>query len=213
MKQPLRIVLADDHPVFLEGLRGVLASVPDAQVVRECRDGREAIAAVDELHPDLVVMDLSMPGVGGTEATREIMARAPGTAVLVLTMLEDDDSVFAALRAGARGYLVKGSPPEDIIRAVESIASGELVFGPHIAGRVLRFFAEPRPPALPELTDRERELLALIAGGLRNADIAARLVISPKTVRNHVSNIFSKLQVADRAEAIARAREAGLGPD
>ncbi len=206
----VRVVVADDHPVFREGLRGVLASLPDVHLVAECADGDEALAAVDEHQPDVVLMDLHMPGTGGIEATRAITARHPGTAVLVLTMLEDDDSVLAALRAGARGYLVKGSPPEEVIRAVESVAAGEAVFGPHIAERVLGYFASPRPATLPELTEREREVLALIAQGRSNKELAARLVLSPKTVRNHISNIFSKLQVTDRAAAIARAKRAGL---
>ena len=206
----MRVVIADDHPVFREGLRGVLTSLPDVELVAECADGREALAAVDEHRPDLVLMDLSMPDVSGIEATRAITDRHPGTAVLVLTMLEDDDSVLAALRAGARGYLVKGSPPEEVIRAVESVAAGEAVFGPHVAGRVLGYFASPRPRALPELTEREHEVLTLIVEGCSNRDVATRLVLSPKTVRNHISNIFTKLQVADRAEAIERAKRAGL---
>jgi DNA-binding NarL/FixJ family response regulator len=206
----LRVLVADDHPVFREGLRGVLASMPEVASVHECGDGAAAIAEVLAREPHIVLMDLSMPGVGGAEATRRIAAEAPGTRVLVLTMLEDDESVFAALRAGAAGYLLKGAGPEDIIRGVQSVAAGEVVFGPRVAERVLRQFTDPRPRPLPALTDREREVLGLVAEGLPNAAIASRLVLSPKTVRNHVSNIFAKLQVADRVEAIERARAAGL---
>lgn len=210
MTEGLRIVVADDHPVFREGLRGVLASMPEVAEVRECGDGSSAVDKVLESPTDLVLMDLSMPGLGGLEATRRITA-ASEARVLVLTMLEDDESLFAALQAGASGYLVKGSGPEDVIRAVQSIAAGEVVFGPRVAERVLRHFTDPRSEPLPELTRREREVLDLVARGLPNARIAADLVVSPKTVRNHVSNIFAKLQIADRTEAISRARDAGLG--
>lgn len=210
-----RVILADDHPVFRDGLSGTLGAEPDLEVVGVCADGTEAVATATEAQPDVVVMDLNMPRLSGIEATRSIVATSPHIAVLVLTMVEDDDSVFAAVRAGARGYLLKGSSPEDIVRAVRSVARGEAVFGPGVAERMLGYFAQagsrPRSSVLPELTDREREILELIAGGVRNADIARRLFISPKTVRNHISNIFSKLQVADRADAIARARAAGLG--
>lgn len=211
MNPPLQVVIADDHPVFREGLRGVLASMPEVGEVTECDDGDAAVATVLERRPDVVLMDLSMPGLGGIAATRAITREAPGARVLVLTMLEDEESLRAAMEAGAAGYLVKGARPDDVIRAVLSVAAGELVFGASVADRVLRHFSEPRPPALPELTHREREVLSLIAAGLPNRAIAGRLVISPKTVRNHISNIFTKLQVADRDGAIARAREAGLG--
>ena len=211
MSPPLHVVVADDHPVFREGLRGVLTSMPEIGEVTECDDGHAAVATVLERRPDIVLMDLSMPGLGGIAATRAITREAPGVRVLVLTMLEDEQSLRAAMEAGAAGYLVKGARPEDVIRAVLSVAAGELVFGASVADRVLRHLTGPRPPALPELTDREREVLALIAAGLPNRTIASRLVISPKTVRNHISNIFTKLQVVDRRGAIARAREAGLG--
>lgn len=207
----LHVAIADDHPVFREGLRGVLSSMPEVGEVTECEDGDAAVATVMALRPDVVLMDLSMPGLGGLAATRAITRDAPGVRVLVLTMLEDEESLRAAMEAGAAGYLVKGARPEDVIRAVLSVAAGELVFGASVANSVLRRFSGPRPPALPELTGREREILSLIAAGQPNRTIASLLVISPKTVRNHISNIFTKLQVADRESAIARAREAGLG--
>ncbi len=214
-EEPTRIVLADDHPVFRDGLSGTVEAEPDLEVVGIAADGAEAVAAAAETQPDVVVMDLNMPRLSGIEATRSIVTTSPHIAVLVLTMVEDDDSVFAAVRAGARGYLLKGAAPEDIVRAVRSVSRGEAVFGPGVAERMLGYFAQgggrPRTTVFPELTDREREILELIADGVRNADIARRLFISPKTVRNHISNIFSKLQVADRADAIARARAAGLG--
>ncbi len=215
-EEPCRVVIVDDHPIFRDGLSGALSNAPDLSVVGSCANGAEAVDAARDAQPDVVVMDLNLPGLGGIEATRRIVATSPHVAVLVLTMLDEDDSVFAAVRAGARGYLLKGSGPEDIVRGIRSVARGEAVFGPGIAERMLAYFSEaharPHPAALPELTDREREVLQLIAGGARNADIAIELTISPKTVRNHISNIFTKLQVADRADAIARARDAGLGP-
>jgi DNA-binding NarL/FixJ family response regulator len=214
---PTRVLIVDDHPVVRDGLAGVLAAAPDLAVAGACSDGAEAVAAARELQPDAVIIDLHLPGLSGIEATRRIVAASPHVAVLVLTMLDEDDSIFAAVRAGARGYLLKGASPEDIVRGVQSVARGEAVFGPGIAERVLGFFAgihaRPQPAAFPELTERERELLQLIARGARNADIARRLSISPKTVRNHISNIFTKLQVADRADAIARARAAGMGTE
>lgn len=212
---PVTVLIVDDHPVFRDGLAGALFLAPDINVVGSCANGTEAVRATNDLQPDVVVMDLNMPGISGIEATRRIVSASPHVAVLVLTMLDEEDSVFAAVRAGAKGYLLKGSAAEDILRAVRSVARGEAVFGPGVADRMLGYFAEvharPQPPAFPELTDREREVLRLIAGGARNAELAAQLTISPKTVRNHISNIFAKLQVADRADAIARARQAGLG--
>jgi DNA-binding NarL/FixJ family response regulator len=214
-EEPLRVLIADDHPVFRDGLRGVLATMGTAEVVAEAATGTDAVQAAADLQPDVVVMDLHMPELGGIEATRRIVGASPHIAVLVLTMSEDDDSVFAAMQAGARGYLVKGAGPADIVRAVRSVASGDAIFGPGIAERVLRFFAAARssaqPPAFPSLTDREREVLELVARGEGNATIAHKLAVSQKTVRNHVSNIFLKLQVADRAQAIVRARQAGFG--
>jgi DNA-binding NarL/FixJ family response regulator len=213
---PLRVLVVDDHPIFRFGLAGVLDGSPTIEVVGTCADGDEAVREATRERPDVVVMDLSMPGTGGIEATRRVVTASPATAVLVLTMLDEEDSVFAAMRAGARGYLLKGATPEDTIRAVQSVARGDAVFGPGVAERMLGYFSSPsgarRSEPFPELTDREREILELIAADARNADIAARLVLSPKTVRNHVSNIFAKLHAADRDEAIAKARESGLGP-
>jgi len=211
---PIRILIADDHPVFRFGLRALLQTEPDIEIVGEATTGQEAIDLAAQLGPDIILMDLNMPDVNGIEATRRILKNDPDGGILVITMF-DDDSVFAAMRAGARGYLLKGAEGEETLRAIRAVATGQAIFSPAIAERVMQFFAqspsaEPEP-AFPELTPREREVLALLAQGLTNSAIAQRLVLSPKTVRNHVSNIFSKLQVADRAEAIIRAREAGLG--
>ncbi len=212
--EPIRILIADDHTLFRDGLRALLNSVPDTEVVGEAASGDEAIALAAELQPDVILMDIQMPGVNGIEATRRILQDSPHIGVIVVTMFEDDASVFAAMRAGARGYVLKGADQEEMLRAIRAVARGEALFGPAVARRLTSFFAQPRavaPEAFPELTEREREVLELIAQGYDNARIAQQLVISPKTVRNHVSNIFNKLQVASRAAAIVRAREAGMG--
>lgn len=213
--EPIRIVIADDHPVFRDGLRALLGTVEDCELVGETSTGEGAIAAAMELQPDVVLMDIRMPGLDGIEATRQIVHTSPHIAVLVLTMFEDDESVFSAMRSGARGYLLKGADQTEILRAIRAVASGEAIFGPSIARRLMDYFAAPRTDlpaqAFAGLTEREQEVLELIARGFANPAIAGRLFLSPKTVRNHVSNIFSKLQVADRAQAIVRAREAGLG--
>jgi DNA-binding NarL/FixJ family response regulator len=215
MEEPLRVLVVDDHPVFRFGLRTLLAALSDVRVAGEAATGREAVEAAAGLQPDVVVMDLHLPELNGIEATRKIVETSPHIAVLVLTMFEDDESVFSAIRAGARGYLLKSAGQVEITRAVRAVGQGEAIFGPAVARRMIKFFAnapsEQAADALPELTGREREVLALIAAGESNAGIARRLVISAKTVRNHVSNIFSKLHVADRAQAIVRARQAGLG--
>ena len=215
MSAPLRVVLADDHPMFREGLRFTLSREPDLEVVAEAATGTDAVRLAGELDPDVVVMDLAMPELGGLEATRRLTERGTRARVLVLTMSEDDESVFAALRAGAGGYLVKGADPEQVISAVRAVARGHAVFGPHLADRMLTFFAEPRghqPEELPGLSAREREVLTLLAQGLSNADIGRALFISPITVRNHVSSIFAKLQVTNRHQAMLRARGAWTEP-
>lgn len=214
--EPVRVVVADDHPVYRDGLAMLLTSLPGIDVVATAPDGRAALAAVDTEHPDVVVMDVQMPELDGISATREIVARHPHVAVLVLTMSDDDETVFAAMRAGARGYLLKGSAQHEISRAIDMVASGGLVFGASVARRVGEFFvsgpsAGVPAEVFPQLTAREREILDLLAAGRSNAQIAQTLFLSPKTVRNNTSNIFAKLQVADRAEAIVRARDAGMG--
>jgi DNA-binding NarL/FixJ family response regulator len=208
----VKVVLADDHPVVRAGLAALLDSLPDIEVVAVAANGRDAVREVVLHRPDVAILDLQMPEVDGFAATREIARSAPEVAVLVLTMFDDEDSVFAAMRAGARGYVVKGAEQDEIARAVHAVAAGEAIFSPGVAQRVLRFFAAPAAAAdpFPELTVREREILTLLAGNLGNAAIAARLELSPKTVANHLSSIFTKLCVADRAGAILRAREAGL---
>lgn len=213
--EPTRVLIADDHTLFRDGLRALLSSVPDTEVVGEAATGDEAIEQAAELQPDVVLMDIRMPGTNGIEATRRILHTSPHIGVIVVTMFDDDDSVFAAMRAGARGYVLKGADQAEMLRVIRAVARGEALFGPAIAKRLMSFFATPwRDAALqvfPELTEREREVLDLIAQGYNNTEIAKHLVLSPKTVRNHVSNVFSKLQVVDRAQAIVRAREAGLG--
>jgi DNA-binding NarL/FixJ family response regulator len=208
----LRVLIADDHPVFRAGLRTALHVGGAVELVGEAATGAEAVAAAAELRPDVVVMDLHMPELNGIEATRRIVAEHPATGVLVLTMFEDDESVFSALRAGARGYLLKGAGPEEIGRAIDAVGRGEAIFGPGVARRAIDLMTAPRrPEPFPELTHREREILELIAQGWSNGRIAHHLTVSDKTVRNHVSNILTKLQLPDRAQAIVRAREAGLG--
>ncbi|GIH06878.1 DNA-binding response regulator [Rhizocola hellebori] len=212
---PFRVLIVDDHPVFLSGLKMLLDSDPRTQVIGEAVTGTEAILMAAQSQPDAVVIDLHLPDLNGIEATRAITHTSPHIGVLVLTMYDDDDSVFAAMRAGARGYLLKGAGLSDIVHAIAAVAAGTAVFGPSIAQRLIDYFAAQRATAalapFPQLTDREREILNLIAAGNNNTAIAERLFLSAKTVRNHVSNIFSKLQVADRAQAIVRARKAGLG--
>lgn len=211
-----RVLIADDHPVFRFGLRALLDAAVEMEVVGEATTGDEAIALAASLEPDVILMDLNMPAVNGIEATRRILLRSPHIAILIITMF-DDDSVFAAMQAGARGYLLKGAEGEETLRAIRAVAGGEAIFSPAIAQRLIEYFARRQPTTLPqvfpELTDRERDILALIAQGFTNAEIADRLALSPKTVRNYVSNIFSKLQVADRAHAIILARGAGLGKE
>ncbi|ALE80213.1 LuxR family transcriptional regulator [Pseudonocardia sp. AL041005-10] len=210
------VVVVDDHPTFRMGVRAVLAAGAGVAVVGEGESGEQALERVAETDPDVVLMDLTMPGIGGLEATRRLVAAGSRPAVVVLSMSGSDDSVFAALRSGARGYLLKEAPPEEILTAVRAAAAGQGFFGAGVAGRISAFFASAATSSVrpfPDLSDREREVLALLADGVGNAAIAHRLALSPKTVRNHVSNVLAKLRAADRAEAGARAREAGLGRD
>jgi DNA-binding NarL/FixJ family response regulator len=215
MSDPIHLLLADDHAHFRAGIRALLLTEADVAVVGEAATGEEAVERAAALQPDVILMDVNMPGLNGIEATRRIVFGSPHIAVLVLSMFEDDDSVFAALQAGARGYLLKGAPKAETVRAIRAVAGGEAIFGPAIARRLMGYFAAPRPSApahaFPELTERERDILNLLAQHRNNAEIARQLALSEKTVRNYVSNICAKLQVADRAEAILRAREAGLG--
>jgi DNA-binding NarL/FixJ family response regulator len=212
---PVRVLVVDDHQLFREGMRALLSSIEGAEVIGEAATGTEALELVARLSPDVVLMDVQMPDMSGLEATRRILAAEPGIGIVIVTMFEDDETVFAAMRAGARGYVLKGAGQADLLRAIEAVARGEAIYGPAVAGRILRFFQSSRSDlpleAFPDLTDREREVLDLIAAGLANRAIARRLGITEKTVKNHASNIFSKLQVTDRAQAMLRAREAGYG--
>lgn len=217
---PVRVLVADDHPFFRDGLRVLLEATADTELVGEATDGDEAIALAQTLRPDVILMDLRMPGMGGIEATRKIISETPHVGILVVTMIEDDVSVFAAMRAGARGYLLKGADKDEMLLAIRAVGRGEAIFGPGIARRLMQYFARPAATptqssqvVFPELTDREREILNLIAAGWNNEEIAGQLFLSLKTVRNYVSNIFTKLQVVDRAQAIVRARQGGLGQD
>lgn len=210
-----RILVVDDHAVFRYGMRAMLANARGFEVIGEAATGEEAVEKAAEARPDIVLMDVQMPGMNGIEATRRILQANPGVSVVVVTMFGDDDSVFSAMRAGARGYVLKGADADEVMKVLSAVAAGEAHFGPEIARRLMGFFSAPRPAPpsgeFPELTAREVEILDLIARGMNNREIASRLYLSPKTVRNHVSNVFLKLQVADRAQAIVRAREAGLG--
>ncbi len=219
--QPIRILIADDHPVFRFGLRALLEAQSDMVVVGEAESGTTAVQMAQSLQPDVVLMDINMPGLNGIEATKQITAMAgdtaPHPAILIITMF-DDDTVFTAMRAGARGYLLKGAQGDETLRAIRAVANGEVIFSPGVAAQMMDFFVRGgagviHPAPFPELTPREREILELLAQGLTNNAIAEKLVLSPKTVRNQVSAIFSKLQVASRSEAIIKAREAGLGHD
>jgi DNA-binding NarL/FixJ family response regulator len=213
--EPTRVLVADDHALFRYGLKAMLANAEGFEVVGEAATGEEVVEKVAQARPDIVLMDIQMPGINGIEATRRVLERDPSIGVVVVTMFEDDNSVFAAMRAGARGYVLKGADAEEVLKVVAAVAEGEAHFGPEIARRLMGFFSAPKPAApseaFPELTAREAEVLDLIAQGWNNAEIARRLFLSQKTVRNHVSSVFLKLQVADRAQAIVRAREAGLG--
>jgi DNA-binding NarL/FixJ family response regulator len=212
-----RVLVVDDHPMYRDGLTLTLAASRDFEPVGAAGDAETALALMADLRPDLVLMDLRLPGMSGIEATRRILAADPWARVVVVSMLEDDDSIFAAMRAGARGYLLKGADRDELLSALRAVAHGEVIFGAAIARRVMAFFTGQMPStaaaAFPELTEREREILERLAHGDGNQVIAARFGLSDKTVRNHVSSILNKLQVADRGQAIVRARDAGLGAD
>ena len=215
MTPPVRVVIADDHPMFRYGLGAVLAAAAEVEVVGDAADGRELVALVEHTHPDVVLTDLAMPGLDGATAARQIIAAFPGTGVMVLTMHEDDEALVGALRAGARGYLLKGADREEIVRAVLAVAAGDAVYSAGVARRIVAFFTSAHQTytaqVFPDLTAREREILDLVATGLGNHEIARRLVLSEKTVRNNVAAILTKLQVPDRAAAVAKARDTGLG--
>jgi DNA-binding NarL/FixJ family response regulator len=211
---PIQVAVADDHPIVRDGLRMLFESRPEIEVVGEAADGDDIVAVALREVPDVVIMDVHMPGASGVDAARRIVAARPQIGVLMLTMYDDDETVFAALRAGARGYLLKGAEQDEIVRAVTAIAGGEAIFGATVATKILAYFAQaPTVPArlFPELTERELEVLSLVASGRNNGAIARVLGVSTKTVANHVSNTLTKLHLADRAEAIIRARDAGLG--
>ncbi len=213
----LRVLIADDHPFFRDGMRMFLETTPDIAVVGEAATGEEAVAQAETLQPDVILMDIKMPGMSGIEATRRILGTNPSVHVLVVTMFEDDATVFTAMRAGARGYVLKDAQKDDVLRAIRAVGRGEAIFSPGIAARLMDFFTTARPAAsresFPMLTGREREMLHLMARGASNAEIARLMSLSTKTVANYVSTILGKLQAADREEAVLRAREAGLGQD
>ena len=213
---PIRIMVVDDHRLFRDGLTALLDGASDTVVVGHAETGKEALGRMEELAPDVVLMDIMMPDLNGIEATRRIRGDHPEIQIVMLTMLEDDDSLFAAMCAGAHGYILKGADKAEVLRTVRAVADGEALFGPAIAKRLTAFFQHAKGKGVsvspfPELTDREREILDLIAEGRDNAQIASQLFISNKTVSNHISNIFAKLHLSDRAQAIVAAREAGLG--
>lgn len=215
----IRVLVVDDHTLFRDGLSAILQNVPDMAMVGEAATGREAVTQAATLTPDVILMDISMPDLNGIEATQQVLAIKPDTGIIMLTMLEDNDSLFAAMCAGARGYILKGADKAEVLKTIRAVAEGEALFGPAIAARLTAFFQHSRGSAhqqqlatpFPDLTEREREVLNLIAQGENNQEIARRLCVSAKTVSNHISNIFNKLQVADRAQAIVKARSAGLG--
>lgn len=214
MTEPIRVLIADDHPVYRDGLASLLEPLPEITVVGRAADGIEAVEQALATRPDVVIMDLQMPRLNGIDATRRVLAELPGTGILVITMGEDETTVFSAVAAGARGYLLKGADADEVVQAIRTVHGGGVVFGASLAQRIVRVFAEgptTASPAFPELSEREREILDLVAAGLSNGDIATRLYLSPKTVRNNVSAILAKLQARDRSAMIIQAREAGLG--
>ena len=215
----ISVLIADDHALFREGVHAILKSVPDIEIVGEAGTGKEALALASDRSPDVILMDIQMPDLNGVEATQRILKIRPDAGIIIVTMLEDDDSLFSAMRAGARGYVLKGADKAEMLKSIRAVADGEALFGPAIAARLLKFFHDIPTPSkreastisFPDLTDREREILSCIARGDTNSEIAEQLTISLKTVRNHVSSIFNKLQVTNRAQAALRARDAGLG--
>jgi DNA-binding NarL/FixJ family response regulator len=217
--KPIRVLIADDHVLFREGVNAILRSVPDIELVGEVGTGQEALTLTSDLKPDVILMDIQMPDLNGVDATERILKTHPDAGIIIVTMLEDDDSLFSAMRAGARGYVLKGADKAEMLKSIRAVAEGEALFGPAIATRLLNLFhdkpalpkSETSVTLFPDLTDREREILACIAHGDTNSEIAEQLTISLKTVRNHVSSIFNKLQVTNRAQAAIRARDAGLG--
>jgi DNA-binding NarL/FixJ family response regulator len=219
--KPIRVLIADDHALFREGVNAILKAVPDIELVGEAGTGQEAVKLASDLTPDVILMDIQMPDLNGVEATQRILKIQPNAGIIIVTMLEDDDSLFSAMRSGARGYVLKGADKAEMLKSIRAVAEGEALFGPAIAARLLTFFhdksiqAKSETPStpFPDLTHREREILASVARGDTNTEIAERLTISLKTVRNHVSSIFNKLQVTNRAQAAIRARDAGLGKD
>lgn len=217
----IRLLVVDDHALFRDGLSALFSTIEDIEMIGEATTGEEAVTLAESLQPDVILMDITMPGGNGVKATRKILDHHPDTGVIMVTMLEDDASLFSAMRAGARGYVLKGAHYQELLQTIRAVAGGQALFGPAVAARILGFFGSQdakiesarQEKIFPELTPRELEVLELIAKGVNNAQIAERLVISNKTVRNHITSIFSKLQVANRASAIVRAREAGLGKD
>jgi len=213
----IRVLIADDHIFYREGVCSMLGTMDEIEIAGEAATGEDTVAMAIQLQPDVILMDIKMPTLSGIEATRRILSKCPSVGILMVTMFEDDDTVFAAMRAGARGYLLKDADRDELVRAVKAVSRGEAIFSPAIAHRLIHYFAalpsRAMTLAFPELTDREREILGFIAQGYNNAEIADKLVLSLKTVQNHVSSIYAKLQVADRAHAILRAQKAGLGSD
>ena len=213
--EPIRLFIADDHALFREGMRALLAATPDIVCVGEAATGEDAVGQIEAAQPDVVLMDIHMPGINGIEATRRILRGTRDAGIIMVTMLEDDASLFAAMRAGARGYVLKGANHQELLQSIRAVAQGQVLLGPAIAARVTQFFARAQVSAatqpFPELTEREQEILELMARHHTNSEIAQQLGISDKTIRNHISNIFNKLQVVDRAQAVVKARQAGLG--